>query len=221
MEPRAFFDHVSGAARVVVVGASGHAAVCIDLLMAGGLEVAGAIGNPRAGGRLQVPLLGGEDELEGAAAGSGATSAFVAIGDNRARARVAAQARALGFTLVNAVSPDARLSPTVELGCNVAVMAGAVVNAYTRLGDGVIVNTGATVDHDGVIGDWVHVAPGCHLSGAVTLGEGVFLGVGSSVIPGCTVGAWTQVVAGGVVVGDLPAGVLAVGVPARVVRSFA
>lgn len=203
--------------RVVVIGAGGHAAVCIDLLLATAVDVVGAVGTPAAGRRLQVPVLGGDEVLAGLVE-TGVTRAFVAVGDNRARARVAAQARALGFTLVNAVSPDARLSPTVELGSNVAVMAGAVVNAYTRLGDGAIVNTGATIDHDAMIGEWAHVAPGCHLSGAATLGEGVFLGVGSSVIPGCTIGAWTQVGAGGVVVGDLPPEVLAIGVPARVLR---
>jgi maltose O-acetyltransferase len=49
----------------------------------------------------------------------------------------------------------------------------------------------------------------------------VWLGGGVAVCPGVTIGADTVVGAGAVVTRDLPAGVVAVGNPARVVRSVA
>lgn len=55
----------------------------------------------------------------------------------------------------------------------------------------------------------------------VTIGDNVWLGGGVIVCPGVTIGADTVVGAGSVVTKDLPAGVLAVGSPARVVRSLA
>ncbi|WP_175412803.1 sugar O-acetyltransferase [Streptomyces sp. TRM64462] len=54
----------------------------------------------------------------------------------------------------------------------------------------------------------------------VTIGDNVWLGGGVIVCPGVTIGADTVVGAGSVVTRDLPAGVLAVGSPARVVRSL-
>ncbi|MEU8529713.1 MULTISPECIES: sugar O-acetyltransferase [Streptomyces] len=54
----------------------------------------------------------------------------------------------------------------------------------------------------------------------ITLGDNVWLGGGVIVCPGVTIGANTVVGAGSVVVKDLPAGVLAVGNPARVVREL-
>lgn len=55
----------------------------------------------------------------------------------------------------------------------------------------------------------------------VTIGDNVWLGAGVIVCPGVSIGADTVVGAGAVVTRDLPAGVLAVGSPARVVRSLA
>lgn len=52
----------------------------------------------------------------------------------------------------------------------------------------------------------------------ITIGDNVWLGGGVIVCPGVTIGENTVVGAGSVVTGDLPAGVLAVGSPARVVR---
>lgn len=52
----------------------------------------------------------------------------------------------------------------------------------------------------------------------ITIGDNVWLGGGVVVCPGVTIGADTVVGAGSVVTRDLPAGVLAVGNPARVVR---
>jgi maltose O-acetyltransferase len=54
----------------------------------------------------------------------------------------------------------------------------------------------------------------------ITIGDNVWLGGGVIVCPGVTIGADTVVGAGAVVTKDLPAGVLALGNPARVVRSL-
>lgn len=53
----------------------------------------------------------------------------------------------------------------------------------------------------------------------ITIGDNVWLGGGVIVLPGVTIGADTVVGAGSVVTRDLPAGVVAVGNPARVVRT--
>jgi maltose O-acetyltransferase len=54
----------------------------------------------------------------------------------------------------------------------------------------------------------------------ITIGDNVWLGGGAIVCPGVTIGEDTVVGAGAVVTRDLPAGVVAVGTPARVVREI-
>jgi maltose O-acetyltransferase len=54
----------------------------------------------------------------------------------------------------------------------------------------------------------------------ITIGEEVWLGGGVIVLPGVTIGDRTTVGAGSVVAKDLPADVLAVGSPARVIRKL-
>jgi maltose O-acetyltransferase len=89
-----------------------------------------------------------------------------------------------------------------------------------------------------VIGNEVQFAPGVHVYTAthpldakqrrsgveyalpVVIGDGAWLGGGAIVCPGVTIGENTVVGAGSVVVRDLPANVLAVGNPCRVVRQL-
>ena len=54
----------------------------------------------------------------------------------------------------------------------------------------------------------------------IAIGDNVWLGGGVIVCPGVTIGADTVVGAGAVVTRDLPAGVVAAGVPARVLREL-
>ena len=60
---------------------------------------------------------------------------------------------------------------------------------------------------------WESAAP-------IELGDNVWLGGGAVVCPGVSIGEDTVVGAGAVVTRDLPAGVVATGVPARVVREI-
>jgi acetyltransferase-like isoleucine patch superfamily enzyme len=94
-------------------------------------------------------------------------------------------------------------------------MAGVVVNPATVVGAHCILNTACSVDHDGRLGEAVHVSPGARLAGNVTVGDESWIGIGSCVIEGRTIGDRCIVGAGAAVISDIPDDVTAVGVPAR------
>jgi len=201
---------------IVVIGAGGHAKVCIELLRAMGEEVAVCIGEG-AEKCAGVPVMRGDENLRRLRA-EGHSRAFVAIGSNPLRERLGAAAVELGYELVNAVSPRSIVSPSARLGRGVAIMAGAVINAEAVIEDLAIINTGATVDHDCRIGRAAHIAPQCGLAGNVTVGERTLVGIGSVAIPGMSIGSDVTLGAGSAVAEPIPDGVVAVGVPARVLR---
>lgn len=202
---------------IVMIGAGGHAKVCIELFRAMGREVAWCVDSSGASECLGVPVRQGDEHLAALRA-QGFDEAFVAVGANTVRRRLGGKLQDLGFRLVNAISPAATVSPTARLGNGIAIMAGAVINADAAIGDLVIINTGATVDHDCRIGIAAHLAPQCALAGNVHVGAEAFLGVGCKVIPETHIGDNVLVGAGGVVISDLAQGTRAVGVPARPIR---
>lgn len=64
-------------------------------------------------------------------------------------------------------------------------------------------------------------APYVTHAASITIGDDVWLGAGVIVLPGVTIGDRVTVGAGAVVTADLPSDTLALGVPARPVRSLA
>ena len=98
------------------------------------------------------------------------------------------------------------------------VVAGAVLNAESVIGQNVIINTLAGVDHECVIGDGAHIGPGAHLGGGCRVGRGTWIGIGACVKDRIAIGENSIVGAGAVVLNDIPSGVIAYGVPAKVVR---
>jgi acetyltransferase-like isoleucine patch superfamily enzyme len=81
-----------------------------------------------------------------------------------------------------------------------------------------IINTAATVEHESVLGDGVHVAPGATVAGCVTVGSYSMIGVGAVVLPRVVIGSNTIIGAGAVVTRDIPDRKVAYGNPARIQR---
>jgi UDP-perosamine 4-acetyltransferase len=206
---------------VVVIGSGGHAKVVIELVRAEGkYQIKGCTGLGGGGFVLgDVPILG-TDSVLAALWANGAKKAFVAIGDNHLRLQLLAQVSEMGFELINAVSPNAVVSPSAALGRGIAIMAGAIINASAQIGDGAIINTNAGVDHDCRIGRGAHIGPGSALAGKVEIGCESFLGAGTCVVPGVRIGHRAIIGAGSVVIRDIPDDVTAMGVPARVTRKI-
>lgn len=203
---------------IIVIGAGGHAKVCIELFHAMGETVAYCVGGSDSPDKcLNVPVLKGDEHLAYLRS-QGYCKIFVAIGSNCLRCRLAAAASSQGYQLVNAISPKAVISPTARLGLGIAIMAGAVVNAEAMIDDLAIINTGATIDHDCRIGKAAHIAPQCALAGNVIVGSQSFLGIGCKVIPEIEISEKVTIGAGSVVVSNIEAGLMVVGVPAKIIN---
>ncbi|TFV52575.1 acetyltransferase [Blastococcus sp. TF02A-35] len=212
---------------MVVIGAGGFGREVHDVIEAIN-DARAATGDPQlecvgflADGHADVELV--EERgvpFLGAVAGLTSLPAdvrhVIAIGSGAARRRIDEWARAEGRETTTLVHPSAVLGRhRVALGPGSIVCASAVVTTNVRLGRHVHLNLAATVGHDAVLGDYVTVNPNVSVSGNAVLEDEVTMGTGSTVIEGRRVGARTTVGAGAAVVRDLPAGVTAVGVPAR------
>lgn len=192
---------------VIVLGGGGHGRAVIDALRSSGRAVLGVADPALAAGSLvdqEVSCLGADEAVSRHDPASvllcnGVGS--VAPGGHR-QALFQHWGR-LGYEFTSVVHPSASVSSTVQIAEGAQVMAGAVVQTGAKLGRNALVNTSASIDHDCVIGDHVHIAPGAVLSGDVVIGADCHVGTGAAVVQGVRIGAGSLVGAGSVVVGDL------------------
>lgn len=213
--------------RYILWGSAGHAKVLASLIaLSGGRVVALFDNNPQAASVLPgVPLYIGKEGfahwIESEPERQGLCG-LAAIGGMHGRDRLAVNEcfRAHGVRVETVVHPQASVCVTASLGAGTQVLAQAVVAADVCIGEACIINHRAAVDHESVVGDGVHLAPGATLCGCVKIGNNVMIGAGAVVLPRVTIGENTVVGAGTVVTRNLPAGVVAVGNPARIVRNI-
>ncbi|MFF9283441.1 sugar O-acetyltransferase [Streptomyces griseosporeus] len=139
-------------------------------------------------------------------------------------------ARALLAELLGGLGAEAHVRPPlyVDYGSNITVGARTFVNYGLTALDVAAISIG----EDCQIGPHVQLLTPTHplepdprrdkLEAArpITVGDNVWIGGGAIVLPGVTIGDNSVIGAGAVVTKDVPAGVVAVGNPARVVRSL-
>ncbi len=211
--------------RVAIIGASGHGIVLADAVQAGCVfELAGFFDTGGAGcARVDLPgaFLGAAIESKAQLMALGIEGVFLGIGDNFSRQkcweRLGAILPETYFPVL--VHPRAAVSASARLANGSVVLAGAMVGPGAEVGEFALLNTGSSLDHHGEMGRFSSLAPGAFTGGCVQLGEGTAIGMGVQVIHGRRVGANSVVGAGSVVLRDVPDGVVAFGVPARVIRT--
>jgi sugar O-acyltransferase (sialic acid O-acetyltransferase NeuD family) len=204
---------------IIIVGAGGQGLIVADILLAA--QAAGDAVRPiafvddaasTAEHILGIPVVGSRDAL----AGTPHDAVIVAIGDNNVRHLVTDALIRAGERLATARHPTAWLARETQIGEGTMISAGAHMLPRARIGRGGLLNTRASVDHESVLGDFVHVSSGATVGARVTIGDRVLIALGAVVTSGRVIGADTVVGAGAVVVRDLPADVRAWGVPARI-----
>ncbi|NLF05358.1 MAG: sugar O-acetyltransferase [Actinomycetales bacterium] len=149
---------------------------------------------------------------------------------NASFGRPADEREALLREVLGEVGRGAYFEPTlrVEFGRNISVGDGFYANFDCVLLDGAPVRIGDDVLFGPRVGvytanhalDPAERAAGACYARPVTIGSRVWLGGGVTVNPGVTIGEGSVVGSGSVVTSDIPAGVVAAGVPARVLREI-
>jgi sugar O-acyltransferase (sialic acid O-acetyltransferase NeuD family) len=144
--------------------------------------------------------------------------AVAAIGTNSIRLEVLKRMAQGGFRFPVLMHPDASVSRFASIGAGTVICTQAAVVIDSRIGLGVIVNTGASIGHDCTLEDGVHVAPGVRLAGGVSVGECSWIGIGAIVKEFVRIGRGVIVGAGSTIIRDIPDGVTVVGSPGRIIR---
>lgn len=140
---------------------------------------------------------------------------LVSIGNNQTRLAIYSKLQNAGATFATVIHPFSYISESAYIGLGTVVMAGVVVNSKAKIGNGSILNTSCSIDHDCVIEDFVHICPGAHLAGNVYIGNKSWIGIGSSVIENVKIEESVFVAGGSLVACNLAAGNFVKGVPAK------
>jgi sugar O-acyltransferase (sialic acid O-acetyltransferase NeuD family) len=209
--------------RIFVYGAGGHGKVVADILISkSDSDFAGFVDDREELWGTKVigfPVHGDGQWLQQEALHFPIAIAL-GVGANQPRKLLAENCARWNIEVLTQIHPAATVSRTARIGQGTVVMAGAVINPDASVGAGVIVNTGAVIEHDVEIGDYAHVAPKAAMGGASHFGAFSHLGLGAVVLQCVHIGSHTIVGAGAVVVKNLPDGVVAFGVPARIQRQL-
>lgn len=91
----------------------------------------------------------------------------------------------------------------------------AVIAPNSVVGKHVLVNYGASIGHDTVVEDLAVISPNASVGGKCKIGRGAYIGAGANVRENLEIGAGATIGMGAVVTKNVPAGVTAVGIPAR------
>jgi sugar O-acyltransferase (sialic acid O-acetyltransferase NeuD family) len=208
--------------QFVIWGSAGHAKVLSDVIkLEQGQVVALFDNDPLARPCLKgVPLycgLAGLNDWLRSQVFPDDLCAAIAIGGARGRDRmlIAQSLTDSALQLPVLIHPKAAVSETATMGLGSQILANAVVAANVVMGMVCIVNNNANVDHECVLGNGVHIAPGAVLCGCVTVGDNTMVGANAVVLPRVCIGKNVVVGAGAVVTRDVPDEYVVVGNPAR------
>lgn len=202
--------------RLAILGASGHGKVVAEIAELRGYEVIFFDDSFPDKKKLEHWIINGNTN-QLISRSNEFNAAAVAIGNNAIRAQKLGQLKA-HFPLPTLAHPASSISLYAEVAEACVIMAGAVVNPFATIGFGAIINTNSVIEHDCSIGEYVHVCPQTSLAGGVVLKDLVWLGLGSCVIQQITIGTKTTIGAGSVVTHNIPAGNIAYGSPAKIIR---
>ena len=201
--------------KVIIIGAGGHAKVIADIIEKSGDEVVGFLDDNKEIGTTiinEYKVIGDLNNRFTMAVTKENLEFIIAIGDNKKREEISHSPNLKFYT---AIHPSAQIGLDVRIEEGKVIMANSCINSSAKIGKHCIINTGAIIEHDNIIEDYVHISPNATLGGTVKIGESTHVGIGSIVKNNITICKNCTIGAGAVVVKNIIEEGTYVGVPAR------
>lgn len=197
--------------KVIIIGAGGHAKVIADIVIKCGDELVGFLDDNTVlpDKIVGYPYLGIISSYH-----NYADECFfiIGIGNNHIRKKIADSLNVKWYT---AIHPSSQIAIDTIIGEGTAVMANAVVNTSAHIGKHCIINTGAVIEHDNVMSDYVHVSPNSALCGTVSVGAFTHVGAGAVIKNNISVCDNVVIGAGATVVKNIKEKGIYIGIPVR------
>jgi len=209
--------------KVIIIGSSGHSKVIIDIFeKEGRYQIIGLIDAFRRIGEetLGYQVLGKEEDLPFLIENNPNCKLFIAVGDNWIRKKVRDKIVEIipNADFATVIHPSAQIGKDVQIGNGTAIMAGAIINSSSAIGDFVIINTKSSIDHDGKMLNFSSLAPNATLGGNVSIGEFSAISIGATIKHGISVGRHSIIGAGSLLIKNCGDHSIMLGVPAYEVR---
>lgn len=210
--------------KVLIVGASGHAKVCIDIFeKEDKYEIVGLIDLPGKVGTkfFNYEVLGSEENIPTLFEKFGECKIFVAVGDAWLRHKISEKIKGIisNIDFISAIHPSAIIARGVKIGRGVAIMAGVVINSDCQIGDFAILNTNSSLDHDCILNEYGSMLPNSVTGGGVHVGAFSVISIGATVLHGVKIGDHSIIGAGAVLTKNCPDKTIMYGVPAKKIRT--
>ena len=197
-------------------GSGGHATSVLASMLEDCLEISGIIDNfPNQQRILGHSISTNLFEIPREA------KFVLAIGDNFRRRNIARMIlENFGDSaLATYISKNSFVSKHASIGLGSVVMVGAYIGPNVKIGECVLVNTHAIIEHDCTIGTFSSFAPGSILAGQVEIGNLTGIGPNSFVESKVHVGDNCLLGANSYLRQNLSSNYVAFGSPARIMRS--
>jgi sugar O-acyltransferase (sialic acid O-acetyltransferase NeuD family) len=202
---------------MLLIGAGGHALEALDILLACGITDIQIYDKNEAIVSFQRKYQVIHSEEEARKAISVDPRFVLGVGNPKLRQRLYDQLTRLGGEYYPLRGKENVLSPFASFAA-ADVFNHNFVGPNARIGKGCLINTGAQIHHEVVIGEFTEVSPRAVLLGGVQVGALSSIGANATILQQVKIGNNVIVGAGAVVTKDVPDGVTVVGIPARVVR---
>ena len=204
--------------NVVIIGAGGHAKVIADIIDKSKDIVVGFLDDNKTKGDIiikekQYRVIGKIDDCTKIQLKYPEMEFVIAIGNNKVRKQIAERYENLKF--YTAIHPSGQIALDVEIGEGTVIMANTSINTSAKIRRHCIINTGAIVEHDNILEDYVHVSPNATLCGTVQIGELTHIGAGTTVRNNISICHDCIIGAGSVVVKNINEPGTYIGIPAR------
>ena len=142
---------------------------------------------------------------------------ILGIGDNKLRYKVAQLLLSKSQIIKSVIDPNSIISKSTNIGVGVFASKGVLVNAFSKIGDFTILNTGCIIEHECEISKAVHIAPGAVLAGNVKIGKRSFIGANTVIKQGVIIGDDVIIGAGSVIINNISSNTKIVGNPGRII----